>query len=238
MQGPVQVPFSEDQFFDVFQAYNSAFWPIALLAWVITLLLVLELVRGHGRSRLISLFVALLWVWGGLAYHALLFTRINPAAWFFATLFVAQSLLFARFGMMTRRLCFEWEPDYRHRFGVFLISYSLLYPALVVMSGHYPPRAPTFGIPCPTTLLTVGLLFAATPPVPRWLLVIPMLWSIVGASAAFLFGMTPDLMLFVAGVGLVVLFAARRDSRSHPLYKPTPVTRAVNRQPSNSRNVV
>jgi Family of unknown function (DUF6064) len=206
----MQLPFSEAQFLDVFQAYNSAFWPIAALAWIVTVLLVLELVRGHGRSRLISLFVALLWAWSGLVYHAILFTRINPAAWLFATLFVAQSLLFVRFGMMTRRLRFEWGSAYRHRFGGFLISYSLLYPALVVMSGHYPPRAPTFGVPCPTVLLTVGLLFAATPPVSRWFLVIPMFWSIMGGSAAFLFGMTPDLMLFVAGGGLVVLFAARR----------------------------
>ena len=39
---------------------------------------------------------------------------------------------------------------------------------------------------------------------PRWLFVVPIAWSIVGGSAAVLLGMTPDLMLFVAGVFLVV----------------------------------
>jgi hypothetical protein len=63
-----------------------------------------------------------------------------------------------------------------------------------------PPRAPAFGVPCPTTIFTAGLLLAT--PLSRWLLVIPIVWSLVGGSAAFLFGMTPDLMLFATAVTL------------------------------------
>jgi len=220
----------------VFQAYNSAFWPVAVLAWIGALVLMLEFVKGRGRSPLINLLLASLWSWSGVAYHAILFARINPAAWLFAALFVAQSLLFVRFGMMTRRLCFQWESDFRHRLGGFLISYSLLYPVLVVITGHYPPRAPTFGVPCPTTLLTVGLLFTATSPVPRWLLVIPMFWSIVGGSAAFLFGMTPDRMLFVAAGGLVVI-ASRRNPSGRRSTQTDAVPQTIHQQHSNSRNV-
>jgi hypothetical protein len=65
-------------------------------------------------------------------------------------------------------------------------------------------------VPCPTTLFTAGCLLAAVPPVPRWLLVIPALWSLVGGSAALLLGITPDLMLFAAGAALAGLGASSR----------------------------
>ncbi|HEY5550762.1 MAG TPA: DUF6064 family protein, partial [Opitutaceae bacterium] len=59
-------------------------------------------------------------------------------------------------------------------------------------------------VPCPTTLFTAGVLLAVAAPVPRWLFVVPIAWSVVGGSAAVLLGMMPDLMLFVAGVCLAV----------------------------------
>ena len=34
--------------------------------------------------------LATLWIWNAVAYHALLFTRINPAAWLFAALFTME----------------------------------------------------------------------------------------------------------------------------------------------------
>jgi hypothetical protein len=61
-------------------------------------------------------------------------------------------------------------------------------------------------VPCPTTLVTAGFLLAAVPAVPRRLAVIPVLWSIIGGSAALLLGVVPDLMLFVAGAALAMPF--------------------------------
>jgi hypothetical protein len=47
-----------------------------------------------------------------VAYHAVFFTRINPAAWFFAALFVGEALAFLWFGVLKRRLAFDvaWTP--------------------------------------------------------------------------------------------------------------------------------
>lgn len=68
------------------------------------------------------------------------------------------------------------------------------------------PAMPTFGLPCPTTIYTLGLLLWAERPMPRWLLTVPLAWSVLGASAARQLGVWEDLGLVAAGVlaGLLV----------------------------------
>jgi hypothetical protein len=66
------------------------------------------------------------------------------------------------------------------------------------------------GTPCPTTLLTLGLLFWARPPLPRLLLAVPLLWSAVGTTAAFALGVPQDLALLVAGLAAQVLLRRPR----------------------------
>jgi Family of unknown function (DUF6064) len=81
---------------------------------------------------------------------------------------------------------------------------------------HY-PALPTFGLPCPTTLFTLGLFAFATPPYPRVALIVPVLWCLVGAQAAFLFGVHADLGLVVAGVfGIVLLGRSRVTTVTAP----------------------
>ncbi|HZD54130.1 MAG TPA: DUF6064 family protein, partial [Woeseiaceae bacterium] len=52
-----------------------------------------------------------------------------------------------------------------------MIVYALSYPLLAMAGVHARPRTPTFGVPCPTTLMTVGYLLMAVP-VRRMLLVL------------------------------------------------------------------
>jgi len=80
----------------------------------------------------------------------------------------------------------------------------LLYPAIVRAEGHAFPRLPTFGVPCPTTILTIGFLLAADRSLPRLVAVIPFVWAFIGGSAAFLLGVRADLMLLAAGIALAV----------------------------------
>jgi hypothetical protein len=77
-----------------------------------------------------------------------------------------------------------------------------------LLTVHDWPGVPTFGVPCPTTLFTAGCLLAAVRPAPRRLIVIPVLWSLLGGSAALLLGVTLDLILFAAAAALVVFAAA------------------------------
>jgi hypothetical protein len=202
------LPFSQTDFLDVFGAYNTAWWPVVLALWIATVAFSIALFRGRVSGVALSSFVALHWAWAGVAYHAAYFSQINSAAWLFATGFVIQAFAFAWFGIAPPGLRFEWGSKPRHVVAAVFVIYSWLYPLLVAVSGHTYPREPLFGVPCPSALFTAGVLFAAVPPVPRSLFVIPVLWSIVGGSAALLLGMTPDLMLFVAAASLLIYAVA------------------------------
>jgi uncharacterized protein DUF6064 len=193
-------PFTEIAFLDNLGAFNAALWPIIVLLWLAALALTIQIVRGRAGSAVVWAFAALLWAWSGIAYHAVFFTRINPAAWIFAALFVAQAVGFLWVGVTRRQLRFVWGRSPRFWLAGAFLVFALGYPAAVLMTGHTLPRAPAFGVPCPTTIFTAGLLLAM--PMSRWLLVIPIVWSLVGASAALLFGMTPDLLLLAVAVTL------------------------------------
>jgi hypothetical protein len=149
------------------------------------------------------MLLAVQWAWAGIAYHMAFFSTINPAAWLFGGLFLAESVLFAWFGLVRPQLRFTPGGSPRHILAWLLMIYSLIYPLIALAEGHRFPEAPTFGIPCPTAVLTIGLLFAADPPWPRTIALIPLLWAVVGGSASVLIGVYADLVLWAAAVALM-----------------------------------
>jgi len=88
------------------------------------------------------------------------------------------------------------------------IAYALVYPAVNAAQHLTVSRIPTFGVPCPTTIFTAGLLMLGTPRSWRWS-IIPIMWSGIGGSAAFMLGVHADYALPVAGIALAV-FCFRR----------------------------
>jgi hypothetical protein len=60
--------------------------------------------------------------------------------------------------------------------GAALVAFALIvYPVLSRLLGHEYPAVPTFGLPCPTTIFTVGVLLFAKAALPRSVLVVPLL---------------------------------------------------------------
>jgi hypothetical protein len=100
--------------------------------------------------------------------------------------------------------------------GWALIAYSALIYPLIGVAGHGYPAMPMFGItPCPVTLFSLGMLLLAQRPVPRRLLPIPLVWALVGGSAAFLLAVPQDWLLIAGGL-LVVPWLWRRTSVPFP----------------------
>lgn len=221
-------PFTAEQFFHVFAAYNLAVWP-AQIGWT-ALAVVTALAAARGprwSARPVMLALALLWAWMGGAYHWLFFTEINRAAWIFGAAFLLEAGLLGWTALRPGAPGFRAEGDLFGYAGAALIVYALvLYPLLGSLAGHAYPAKPTFGLPCPTTIFTVGVLLWARPRVPWQVLVVPALWSVIGMSAASHFGVLEDLGLPVAGVGGGALALWKGRARPSTPRPNPPVPRA------------
>jgi hypothetical protein len=203
----VKLPFTVEQFFAVFARYNLVVWPAQVVLVALAVLVVALLVwRPRPASRVVSATLALFWAWMAVAYHLAFFAAINPAARVFGVVFLVQAVLFVLFGVTSARLRFDRVSTGRTTAGSLLIAYALAgYPLLGWLAGHRYPAVPTFGAPCPTTILTLGVLLFVRRPFPRLVAVIPLMWAAVGTSAALTLGVPEDLGLTAAGV--VVLSA-------------------------------
>lgn len=211
----MQLPFSVDQFYAVFRDYNTTLWPaqVVLLALAGVAVLLVSVPRRWSGAG-VSAVLAFLWSWLGIAYHFAFFTSINPLAYGFAAGSILGSLVFFWHGVIRRRLAFRPGLNSGTITGVVLLVYALfVYPLWSVVAGHGYPQLPTFGLPCPTTIFTIGLLAFVVRPFPRSVLLVPVLWSFVGGQAAFLLGVPQDLGLLVAGVaGVVLMIRAKAAS--------------------------
>ena len=137
------------------------------------------------------------WAWSGSCHHWFLFRQINPAAALFGAVFVLEAVLFTWLAMTSRaRLTFDWRM--RGLLGGGLIIYGLTYPLVGIGFGLHYPRMPFFAVPCPTTIVTAGLLLTSAG-TPRAVNVVPILWAVIGSSAAFVLGIRADLVLAVGG---------------------------------------
>jgi hypothetical protein len=85
--------------------------------------------------------------------------------------------------------------------AVFVVFAMLLYPLIGSALGHHYPRTPMFGVaPCPLTIFTFGLFLFVRTKIAWYLYLIPLLWSLIGMSAAISLKVPQDYALVVSGV--------------------------------------
>ena len=208
------IPFTVDQFLNVFEQYNVAVWPAQVFLYTMGIVAVcLTLSRQKDFSRGVSLILSLFWIWMGLAYHFWYFSTINRAALIFAALFVLEGIIFFIVGVLKHQLKFRFSLNFYDIVGgVFLLYALIVYPVFGYWLGHRYPAAPTFGLPCPTTIFTFGLLLWTNRRVPLYVLAIPLAWTFLGFWAAISLGMIEDLGLLMTGLIGSMLIIVRNTS--------------------------
>lgn len=208
------LPFTRDQFFEIFAAYNIATWPAAVLAYPLVLLTLLAIRRGPASGPWAGGILAIMWAWVGLAYHGVYFSQVNPAARPFVAAFVAQAVLFLFAAVGGRGLAFGASGRARCWIAGLMIAYAMAaYPLIGLMAGERFPAMPLFGTaPCPLLIFTFAI-FVLARRVSWWLWVIPLLWSIVGGSAAMLLAVPQDWALPVSAMAAASLSVADRRAR-------------------------
>lgn len=211
----MEFPFSVEQFLHVFGDYNRAVFPMQFLHIAIAAVTIyLASRRSRHGNHIIPWLLAFLWIWMGVVYHLIFFTAINQAAIAFGILNILQGILFIA---LRKRLTFHFTKNLPGWVGAAFVLYALIvYPILGMLTGHAYPFAPTFGLPCPTTIFTFGVLLWTEKRPPAGILVIPFLWSLVGFNAALSLGIPEDTGLLVAGVGaLILILTSRRPGELH-----------------------
>ncbi len=214
----MKLPFSVEEFLGVFEKYNETVWPLQMILYAFAVIVVFSIFRKTLYSNtVIFSFLGFFWIWMGVVYHLIFFSPINRAAIVFGILFIVQGLIFLVYGAYRENMKLKYTYNFNSVLGMFFILYALvLYPLLGLIFGRSYPASPTFGVPCPTTIFTFGVLLFSQHRVPLFVVLIPFLWSLLGFSAAADLHIWEDTGLLVAGIlsTLIVLF-----------FKPKPIAK-------------
>ena len=218
------LPFTPEAFRQVFAEYNQAVWPAQVFLYVLAVVVTGVAHRGvAGATRWIAFGLAVLWAWMGGVYHIGFFCLITPAALGFGIAFMLQAWLFVVWGVTAPATAAGEVNTARFWLGGAMLAYALaLYPLVGWLLGHRFPASATFGLPCPTTIASLGLVVWVRPRPPCWTLTIPFAWAVVGSSAAFALGMWEDLGLLAAGVAAAAWLWHDRASVTTPALSPAP----------------
>lgn len=208
----MKTPFTTEQFFEVFEKYNSSIFP---LQWIILCIGIVFLFLLHSNSifkgKIIGSFIGLLWIWMGYAYHISFFTEINKAAWSFGSVFILQGILLLIHSVITSRIDFNFTPNVNGYLAYFFIIFGLIiYPLISYFSEGSLERTISLGLPCPTTILTFGFFMLTVNKFPKYLLIIPSLWAVIGLSAAYNFGVYQDVMILLAAIVANIFILQRK----------------------------
>lgn len=210
----MNIPFTTEQFFEVIANYNSAVWPaqiLLVLAGIVCVLLInTEILH---KNKIIGGYIGVLWIWIGIAYHIGYFTLINPAAYIFGILFILQGLFTLFETFRGQKLQFKIDGGIIDYFAYFILFFAIIiYPILLYFLENSIYTTITLGLPCPSTILTFGFFMLSTRSFTKYLLIIPGIWTIIGTSAAFNFGVYPDyMMLITAIIATVYLFGRKKQ---------------------------
>lgn len=198
----MNIPFTTEQFFSVFEKYNLMVFPFQ---WILILLGMFALFLIHSKysskNKLIGSFLGLLWLWTGIVYHIIFFTEINKLAFVFGGFFILQGVLILINTFLEDKLIFSFSSQAKNYFGYCFILFGLLiYPIISYFVQGTFSKTIVLGLPCPSTIFTFGFFMMAGNKFPKYLLIIPSLWAIVGVGAAIQFGVYQDFVMPIAAI--------------------------------------
>jgi hypothetical protein len=204
-----------DQTMSVFGAYNSAIWPMQVFAYLAGLVALYSATKQTRFSNNIaSGILSFFWMWTGVVFCIFFWAPAYPAAYAFGVLFVAQSLVFL-LNAIKPTLSFKSQRNQFALIGGLFIAYAMVgYPLAGYVLGRAYPRWLPFGlVPCPTAVFTLGLLMLTEKYVPRYVLVIPAIWSIC-AIVPVVSGIYEDAGLILAGLVCIPLLLRRNRQKT------------------------
>lgn len=215
----METPFTTEQFLKVFKEYNLAVFPFQLIILLIGLFALYAIWSTRPVFRkVIGAFLAFIWLWAGIVYHISFFAALNSPAYLFGTVFIIQGLLLFNETFRSGGFHFHYQNSAKEVFGLFLVVFGLLiYPLISWLMKGSPTLIISVGLPCPTVITTFGFFALVSGKVRWYLYIIPILWSLVGISAALNFGIYQDFMMLAGGIAVILLHHFRKEKQVIPV---------------------
>jgi Family of unknown function (DUF6064) len=194
--------FSPRTYYRLFELYNSAIWPLQLVALALGVVILVLLLRDvllrdvAWRGRAIAAMLAACWLWVAWAYFVKRYETINWAADYFAIGFAVEALLLVWSGIALDRLRFRPTRDLIGLAGLCIFLFALfVHPLIGPLAGRAWLQVELFGVaPDPTAVATTGVLVAAHRT--HWeLLVIPLLWCAISGATLWTMQSTDALVV-------------------------------------------
>ena len=195
---------------------NAAIWPMQLVWYAGAAAMVgLAFWPSRRARQLICLLAAAYFAWVGIVFFRVIDSDMGVLdgvinlAWLWTAIFILEAILFLVAGIVRRDLVFAPRWNLSGVLGALFMGYALVaYPIIEMLGGQPLSASPLFGLsPCVTVFFTFGLLLWARPPVPRYLLLLPLAWALEAAPGNIAMGHVADFPLILVGaitVGLII----------------------------------
>jgi hypothetical protein len=210
-----------EQMLSVFKAYNTATWPVQVIACMLGITAVfLTTKQLKNSNRIISAILSFIWLWTGIAFCIFYWAPVFTPSYAYAVLYIIQGIIFFA-GIFKPKLSFRFEGSIYSIIGTIFVAYSLIGYLLVgyFLNHIYPQSVSIVLAPCPTVVFTFGMLLMTDKKVPKYILLIPLLWSVCGIIPVHL-GVLEDIGLIIAGVaGTILIIVRDRNSQLVELKK-------------------
>jgi hypothetical protein len=200
---PTFSPTFIENFFALFARANQAIWPMQIVWYVAALAVVVLAIRPTSwSSRVISLFLAAYYVWVGIVFFWMFQSQIDNGAGLHGAMYVLGGVLLLFAGVVRQDLTIRAEWNVQSVVGGFFVLYALaFYPLIGMLGGHTFPAMPVFGIaPCTAPIIGFGLLVWARGPVPKFVLLVPLLWSLIAIPSDLGLGVYEDIGMVAASL--------------------------------------
>jgi hypothetical protein len=198
----MNTPFTNEQFFSVFEKYNHTLLPVQFILFIFCIFAFIAIgTKIPQKDKIISGILGFLWLWVGIVYHISYFSGVSWIALGFGMLFILEGLFFLWEGSLKHNLKFVFKKSVQTYLGCFFVLYALIvYPFVGYMIEQNFSRLVSVGFPGPTIILTFGFLLLTDKKVPRYLLIIPTIWAVVGISTVIKLAGYQDFMMIIAAI--------------------------------------
>ncbi len=221
----MKTPFSQEQFFSVFEAYNTEVFPMQIVILALGFIALLLLKYKHRlKDKFIGAFLGFIWLWAGIVYQIIYFSPINQAAMVFGMIFIIQGILLLLDTFAFKRLAFSFNINFSGGIGAFLVIFGLLiYPLIGWLIERSVPHIISAGLPFPTVIITFGFFALATTMIRWYSMIIPFIWAIISLGAVTNFGIYQDYMLIISAIVVALLLFFKNKAEiagQHPRVSP------------------